>query len=377
MKNHHYFRHAFFLCASFAVLLPTFMTGETSAEDKLQTPITTAQDFFETLDSNDGSLVFRKVALPPKELKTVVETLRKKYPFESLTQRLEYERKRLGIEQSTSTQPSLEPAMPRGYVAAMRGRSVALQKLHSIEVEKFINREGFGLTRVTPPNASMLEPRIQPIPLTRKLKSGDHGRETVLALPVDEETAKLTSPRLPSKELMANVNLHASYGFAPEWLFGYMKSRDEVAGFPGHGFTHAPWIPPSAPDNEEPRKQDQSENLGSKQDKWIVSKLELISLLKHEKPAAYISDNLPRMKELTEADTRELDQFEADALKKIEAGEDVITKASLNHIYMVGSVRARKQCVSCHYVKEGDLLGAFSYELDRTPPVNATVKPAF
>jgi hypothetical protein len=36
---------------------------------------------------------------------------------------------------------------------------------------------------------------------------------------------------------------------------------------------------------------------------------------------------------------------------------------------MLGSLRAQKQCLECHRVPHGSLLGAFSYELRRDPPI--------
>jgi hypothetical protein len=67
--------------------------------------------------------------------------------------------------------------------------------------------------------------------------------------------------------------------------------------------------------------------------------------------------------------TRPLTAFEAQALKELQQGEDLVTDARLNRIRMMGSLRAGKQCLQCHQVLRGDLLGSFSYELQRDPPV--------
>jgi len=40
-----------------------------------------------------------------------------------------------------------------------------------------------------------------------------------------------------------------------------------------------------------------------------------------------------------------------------------------NRIRMVGSLRAGKDCMECHSVRRGELLGAFSYELVPVRPV--------
>jgi hypothetical protein len=46
---------------------------------------------------------------------------------------------------------------------------------------------------------------------------------------------------------------------------------------------------------------------------------------------------------------------------------DLATETSGDRIRVVDSLRASKQCLECHEVKRGDLLGAFSWELQRQP----------
>ena len=43
--------------------------------------------------------------------------------------------------------------------------------------------------------------------------------------------------------------------------------------------------------------------------------------------------------------------------------------STVNRVRMVGAVRATTQCLDCHRVERGALLGAFSYDLWRTPPL--------
>src|SRR5207302_117604 len=63
--------------------------------------------------------------------------------------------------------------------------------------------------------------------------------------------------------------------------FGYIKDRNNVAGFQSHQFRSMP-REPAASDKE----------------KWAVIRLELVSLLKHDHPVVYSSDHLPRMDDL-------------------------------------------------------------------------------
>ncbi len=102
-------------------------------------------------------------------------------------------------------------------------------------------------------------------------------------------------------------------------------------------------------------------------DHWHVTRLELVSLLKSPQPAVYVSDHLPAMQELERAQTRELNGFEKMSLPQLYSGEDIAAEATLNHIHLLGAIRAHKGCVMCHSVQVGDLLGAFTYDLEREP----------
>ena len=107
---------------------------------------------------------------------------------------------------------------------------------------------------------------------------------------------------------------------------------------------------------------------------WQLAKLELVSLLKSPMPRVYLSRNLPNMKELANARTRELNAFEIESLAKLQSGERLIIESDDAEIRMLGSVRAASQCVGCHSVKRGKLLGAFSYILRRKPETKENVQ---
>ena len=102
-------------------------------------------------------------------------------------------------------------------------------------------------------------------------------------------------------------------------------------------------------------------------ERWRIQSLELISLLKHAEPVAYVSNHLPRMDELRDAPTRPLRPFEKQALAALYEGEELRTETTTNRISMLGAIRALKACLACHQVERGDLLGAFSYTLLREP----------
>ena len=65
-----------------------------------------------------------------------------------------------------------------------------------------------------------------------------------------------------------------------------VQSRERVAGFLPHRFSKVP-----------------------EATTWQVQRIELVGLLKHPEPVAYLSDRLPAMAELRDAPTRPLDAF--------------------------------------------------------------------
>jgi hypothetical protein len=121
-----------------------------------------------------------------------------------------------------------------------------------------------------------------------------------------------------------------------------------VAGFEPHQFRATP-------------------ELAGVNERWVVVRLELVSLLKHKEPVAYATDALPNLTDSDNAPTRPLNLLEKKAINSLREGDDLATETSGDRIRMVGSLRASKQCLECHEVKRGDLLGAFSWELQRQP----------
>ena len=164
-------------------------------------------------------------------------------------------------------------------------------------------------------------------------------------------------PELSNGELLSLHDLGMSDFFDPDRI-GFVKDRDHVAGFQSHRFATMPQL-------DVPRDLP----LAS----WKIIRLELVSLLKHDTPVAYVSKNLPQMDELRDASTRPLDPFEQRSLASLRSDEDVMIDETPDRIQMLGSLRASKSCLECHSVRRGDLLGALTYEL---VPANPTRKKA-
>lgn len=188
-------------------------------------------------------------------------------------------------------------------------------------------------------------PPDDPIPLSEPRRNSSGSAEDFEA--IDAELTPLSDGD-PHSETLGKSHIGSVIGFANAQGFGYVRNHDQVAGFQEHGFSEQRWSPP--------------DNLALRDQKWRLTNLQLVSLLKFDTPAVYLSPNLPRMHELRDAPTRPLDAFERDALEKLRQGEDQIVAASADRMRMLGALRAARQCLDCHSVERGDLLGAFSYE---------------
>lgn len=314
---------------------------------------------------------------PPELKQTIysVAELRKKYPFVSIEPRLEYERKRIEAEKDRAA-PMLSLDAEKNLLAAdarqakpvarwYNIRTDSLKLLHSEHAEEFIKRQGFGVSRLPTPGPDQLEfPSPKPIEFARLSAAADEfSAGPALALRKDEPAQRGEDAlRMPPLDVLADYFEQHQLYFANPNSFGYFLDRKHVAGFLPHAFVASQdWIYPI------PRSPEEAKAL--KSDKWVISSLELVSLLKHEQPVTYVSDRLPKMDELKEAKTRPLTEFESQSLKTLVDGREVVASATPNRILMLGALRASKSCIYCHYVESGELLGAFSYDLQRDPPL--------
>lgn len=314
----------------------------------------------------------------------IVKRLREKYPYTSIADRLKYQAAK------TKDAPKLSPASQmridqadkqfdqtqKAKHAYVNGRSESLRLLHEAEVKDFIARPGAGFGRMRLPSSG---PSFLPgnpprdIPLVSNDKKRPNN-ESPVSLPETNKQAAAARVFLPSQQSLLAFHQNGQLGFVSPNSVGYIKNRNQVAGFHSHGFVTAPQLLTHF-DRPWYRKE---------KEMWAIHRLELVSLLKHDKPAVYVSKSLPNMKELKNVKTRDLASFEAHALKQLQQGKDVVTNATLNRIEMLGALRATKQCMQCHDVKRGALLGAFSYQMHRDPaldpnknPVQVPLKPVF
>ncbi|MFO0849393.1 MAG: hypothetical protein U0871_12685 [Gemmataceae bacterium] len=253
------------------------------------------------------------------------EVLRGQYGFEPLADRLPP--RPAGTMGTTPVDESRIKLIEDEVWVGGSGRSYTLRRLHDERVLDFIDTPGFGVMRAIPrPSAAWLKTQVVG-PVPKPVHTGP------------DRSAGVTLPAWSATDF---DGLHRSgvLDFVHPAGFGLVRDG-RVTGFESHRFSKVP-----GPERG-----------------WAVTDLDLIGLVVHPTPVAYVSKNLPRMDELKAAPTRPLDPFEADALGRLRGSEDIVVKPSAGGLRMVGAVRAVKQCVECHGGTRGDLLGAFSYHL--------------
>ncbi|TWU12404.1 hypothetical protein CA54_12280 [Symmachiella macrocystis] len=315
--------------------------------------------------------------------------LREEYPQVSLVERLAYENRPETSKESDATgnedprtgYSSLyldevesklgnEDRLWSDDVFARRKRSLpslyrpALNDAHKGFVHEFITADGAGVMRMPrrPARREFIEiPETKPIPIPKPSPQAEPTPEQF----VREDKMAPDTPL--DKMYLDQFHLDGMADFADAIGFGYVEESwnynehklehhlDRVTGFQPHAF----------------RKFPEPLTNSDKSVRWLIEKLELVSLLKHDTPRVYESKNLPRMDELSTAPTRPLDEFETAALARLRAGETLVVHQDHNDIRMLGPIVAINQCLECHNVSRGDLLGAFTYRLVRDPQLPA------
>jgi hypothetical protein len=290
------------------------------------------------------------IAMTRIEALRELHELRTEYPLESVSGRLGYEARgdtqRLIEHAPARLTPEVESRLRERESDGMSAHRVyLLQRLHSRTTDEFVIAQGFGPIRMASVHRQSVElPETPPVELPRSDEYSPGQPHLQPPLVLEEVT------RTPSSSAMLGMHQRSVRNLLDPERTGYVQDRDHVAGFKAHQFSEIPslW--------DEHRQQRE----------WKVVRLDLISLLRHETPVAYVSKYLPRMDELRDAPTRSLDAFEMSALEKLRSQEDVVIDEGAGRIRMVGSLRASKDCLECHTAHRGQLLGALSYELAPT-----------
>ncbi|HEY4262570.1 MAG TPA: hypothetical protein VGM98_20585 [Schlesneria sp.] len=321
-----------------------------------------------------GSYIFILGIVLPQLLE--YSRLRKEYPFVSLEQRLSQLNRYSDVASSPIAAPisRLSDEVEHRLREAEADerytmRSGLLKKLHEFATDDFTLAQGFGQIRMIMPRRERIQlPELMPIPF-------ESCPERSPFLPdgsaTDQGEAASIQVPLSFKTLEA-LHLDGFDDFSSRSRLGYIRDRNHVVGFVPHRFSQMPgtdrirmssWTERPQPAIPAPREETRID--------WAIVMLELVGLLRHPAPVVYVADHLPELKELETYPTRDLSEFESNALERLRHAEDVVVDDQPNRIRMMGSLRATSGCIRCHEVSRGALLGALSYELiadnDRMP----------
>jgi hypothetical protein len=228
-------------------------------------------------------------------------------------------------------------------------RKRQFERLHNREYVQFVQSAGFGLARMRPLHYrdSLRRPPLSDIAFNAGVYKC-----------APTEQGYWRRGFMPQRSnAIEQLHIVSRNDFLDPDGFGVaIEPPLRVTGFVEHGFHYSPT---NGMDLATP---------------WTIRRLELVSLLKFDTPRVYVLDHLPRMDQLSsdDAPTRPLDAFETEALAKLWRDEDVVVKNDGDDYRMLGSLRAAKQCLDCHSVQRGELLGAFTYSLRHEAPNKAT-----
>jgi len=281
---------------------------------------------------------------------------RREFAFQSVADRLRYEERTAGPNAAAKITTPLNTEVAARLTEdedrnSYNPRRDLLRRLHDDTRAEFEVLTGFGPIRMMRLHRRGLElppstPVPQPVPADAppNFDPAWTGLETLPVPRAEPDTGLLW---------LHETGLH---DFLDAGRMGYIVDRDHVAGFESHRFSQLPSV-----------------SRGKDPNTWEVQRLELIGLLSHDRPVAYVTEYLPDLEEMGDAAVRDLDEFEQDGLEQLRTESDVVTADFPMHIRMLGAVRASQSCLECHQVRRGELLGAFSYVIaprDGTPPPN-------
>lgn len=322
------------------------------------------------------------------ELAQIAHHYREHYPLVSLRSHLAYEStgpkskailRDATLQRLVLAEDPTQGGLVKARLTPMRTR--ALRKLHSKRVFAFVTQEGVGNSRMGFPSVWDLklsdssivdlnyvvdeapeagakveildnEPARYQFEKDRKLFDRDHYQKGI-DLAFAARTDKHNPIGIPTRPRLARYYEQDRLEFGESGRNGFARDIDHVADFAPHRLVNKRRIRMDQPFGSYDRSSSAAPDRN-----WELKSLQLVSLLKHKRAQVYVSKQLPNMAS-SDSELRDLDSFEESSLKKLYSGEDLCIEGRENQVRMLGSLRAIRQCLDCHTVRRGDLLGAF------------------
>lgn len=234
--------------------------------------------------------------------------------------------------------------------------ATVLEYLHANTIQAFEsspkfggNRGGFGGGQFGRPPVAVIPPPPPPPPREHRLVRGH-----------------------VSSQYRQLFNNHTRMKGYDTWTWFY-----QLQGITGRGFVYKfedrqvvgmPVQPNVDQFLDEVISSDPATDLTPQERVWEITEVQLIGVFLHTPPVAF--DKHLMINETDESPkTRDLNEFEAESLKDLQAGAQrvIAWNEAEKHLQVLGAVRAKKNCQACHNATPGQLLGAFSYRIKEIP----------
>lgn len=268
--------------------------------------------------------------------------MREQFPIISLDSRLQYELS--STSRSTGRDSTLSVVIMQNLAdvdreyQSSRFNEQRLRAIHDRHYQSLIRAAGFGATGMI-----RYHERPSNLPPLRDIEFDEDISSALISWNIRESAMNNANEEQHFHAVSRADFLNVEY-------FGaQIGPARQVTGFVPHAFHNPPQV-----------------GLGERFP-WSLKRLELVSLLRFDQPRVYVLDHLPRMDQLSGPNvrTRPLDQFESEALTQLWTEEDIVTGPDGNDVRMLGALRAATRCLECHHVEHGELLGAFTYSIQR------------
>jgi hypothetical protein len=176
-------------------------------------------------------------------------------------------------------------------------------------------------------------------------------------------------PKTPAVEAAQQPSISPLWGGSARWPSDADMHRQFLEHFKSAvGLGRSRMVSPTLRAHDDMRLTITVDDEGSPPEtqRYELKRLELIGIARHAPPVAFVIGSHTDRSGVDR--TRALTAFEQNALNSFRLAHDVVAETTTTGRAVVGAIHATGECTSCHgSATAGDLLGAFSYDLERLP----------